>query len=336
MNRLSWILVVALVSLLLASSLGGCDLSEQPVRQLKFSVVASIDSSWYKGAVRFADLVKERSRGKLIITVYPDAQLAGGNQTRELEMLQEGKIDFTYHSTLLYMNLDKKFFVLSMPWIFSSYEDVDRVLNGAAGRKLLDLTSTYKIVGLAYGENGFRQLTNSKREIRTPEDMKGLRVRVPNAPMYLSIFKALGAEPTIMNFAAVYKALQEDAMDGQENPIDVIVSSKLYDVQKYITLWNYSYDALILGVNQTLYNSLDKPTQDLLRQAAVEASTYQIQLSREAARTKLGLLKEKGMVVTELTPEQLQAFRDKMGPIYTEYEPIIGKELLDEVRAASQ
>jgi len=336
MNRLSWILVVALVSLLLASSLGGCDLSEQPVRQLKFSVVASIDSSWYKGAVRFADLVKERSRGKLIITVYPDAQLAGGNQTKELEMLQEGKIDFTYHSTLLYMNLDKKFFVLSMPWIFSSYEDVDRVLNGAAGRKLLDLTSTYKIVGLAYGENGFRQLTNSKREIRTPEDMKGLRVRVPNAPMYLSIFKALGAEPTIMNFAAVYKALQEDAMDGQENPIDVIVSSKLYDVQKYITLWNYSYDALILGVNQTLYNSLDKPTQDLLRQAAVEASTYQIQLSREAARTKLGLLKEKGMVVTELTPEQLQAFRDKMGPIYTEYEPIIGKELLDEVRAASQ
>ncbi len=325
-----------IVTLLVVGALVGCAAPQQPARQLKFSVVTSIESSWYKGAVKFADLVSERTRRKIIITVYPDAQLAGGNQVKELEMLGNGQIDLTYHSTLLYANLDSKFFVISLPWVFGRYEDVDTFLSGPAGKTLFDLTPSHGIVGLAYGENGFRQITNSKRAIQTPADLQGLKIRVPSAPMYITVFKTLGAEPQTMNFAAVYKALQENVVDGQENPVDIIASSKLYDVQKHITLWNYSYDALIMGINQDLYNSLDKQTQDILRQAAIEASAYQIQLNRESAATKVDLLKEKGMTVAELTPGQLEAFRDLMAPVYAEYEPTIGKDLMDLVQAINK
>lgn len=323
----------ALAGVIVCSLLWGCAEPEQPPRQLKFSVVGAIGSAWHLGASRFSDLVRDRTRGKLVVTVYPEAQLAGGDQLRELKMLAEGKIDFTYHSTLLYSNLDKKFFVLSMPWIMRHQKDVDKFFVSPAGRRLLDLTLDHGIFALAYGENGFRQITNSKREIQTPEDLKGLRVRVPNVPLYPSIYRALGAEPMIMNFGAVYKALQEDVVDAQENPISVALSARFYDVQKYITVWNYSYDALILGVNRKLYDSLDKTTQEVLLQSAAEASAYEIEVAREMNRTQRSLFEEKGMVITELTSTQVQMFRDMMEAIYAGYEPLIGKELMDEVRS---
>ncbi len=326
-------LTMGLVIVLIGSA---CPIEAGPPRQLKFSVVGSINTAWYKGAIRFADLIRERTRGKLVVTVYPDAQLAGGNQVKELQMLREGRIDFTYHSTLLYSNLDKRFFAISLPWIFSSLEDVDRFLTSPTAQDLLNLTSDYGIVGLAYGENGFRQLTNSKREIQTPGDMKGLHIRVPPAPMYLSIFRVLGAEPSVMNFAAVYKALQEGIIDGQENPIDVIVAHRFYHIQKYLTLWGYSYDATILGVNKNLYDSLDSKTREILRRSAIEASSHQIQLTRGAAKTQIDYLENNGMVVTRLTTEQVHTFRKKMEPIYAEYEPVLGKDMIDAIRSSVQ
>jgi tripartite ATP-independent transporter DctP family solute receptor len=314
----------------------GCDpWAEQPVRQLKFSVIIGIDHAFYKGAMRFAELVKERTHGKLIINVYPDAQLAGGNQARELEMVREGKIDFNFASTLIYSNMDPRFFASSLPWLFSNYEEAEAFLNGPKGRSILDLTANYGITGLAYSENGFRQITNSKRAIRTPDDLRGLRIRVPNA-MFAPIYKALGAEATTMTWTAVYKALQENTVDGQENPAETIIRYRLYDVQKYITVWNYSYDAFILAVNQKLYQGLDKQTQDILRQAAAEACAYQTQLSRDAALSQTALLREKGMEVTELTPGQIQAFREKMEPVYAEYEKFIGKQLMEAMRTNKQ
>lgn len=321
---------LALLGLLLLS--GGCSPPEPPPRQLKFSVVTAPDSSIYKAAVRFADLVQARTKGKLTITVHPNAQLAGGNQLKEFEMLRQGQIDFTYDSNMFYATLDKKFSAISLPWVFSSLAEVDSFLGSPSGAGLLELTKAYGIVGLAYGENGFRQITNSKRAIRTPEDLKGLKLRVPNVPVWFSVLQTLGAEPVIMTWPAVYKALQEGIVDGQENPLDIIVSYKIYDIQHHITLWNYLYDTFILGVNAELYNSLDDKTRKILRQAALEASAYQIELSREAARSQVEFLKSKGMEVTQLTPEEIQVFRDMMTPIYAEYEATIGRELMEAIR----
>jgi len=293
--------------------------SDIPIRNWKLSVGTGGDAAWTRGAQMFADLVKQRSGGRMQITVYPNAMLAGGNQLNELTMLRDGNIDFTYHSTLLYSNLDQSFAAVSMPWLFTDYAQVDAVLFGEAGSELLKETRDYGVVGLAFGENGFRQLTNSRLAVRTPDDLHGLKIRIPDVALYNSIFRQLGATPVMMNFPDVTEALKQGRIDGQENPVDIIVSSKLYEVQNHITVWNYSYEALILGMNKKAWDGLPASAQNIIRQAAIEASMEQVRLSREAARTKLDLLRDQGMTVTELTPDQMQSFRAATEPVYKEW-----------------
>jgi tripartite ATP-independent transporter DctP family solute receptor len=283
------------------------------------SVVTNEDSSWTKGARIFADLVKQRSGGQIQIAVYPYGELAGGNQVKELTMLQDGSIDFTYHSNLLYSNLDQSFAAISMPWLFTDYSQVDAALSGPAGSQLLKAAEDHGIVGLAYGENGFRQLTNGKLAVQSPDDMRGLKIRIPDVVLYNSIYKEMGAIPVVMNFGEVTGAIKQGQIDGQENPIDIIVSSKLYDVQNHVTVWNYSYDALILGMNKKDWDGLPGTAREIIRQSAIDASKEQVRLSRDAAMTQLGLLRDKGMTVTELTPGQVKAFRAATAPVYAEW-----------------
>ena len=311
----------------LALTLCGCSpasVSDIPARNWKMSVVTNEDSSWTKGARLFADLVKQRSGGQIQITVYPNGELAGGNQLKELTMLQDGSINFTYHSNLLYTNLDQSFAAISMPWLFIDYSQVDAALSGPAGSQLLKATEAQGIVGLAYGENGFRQLTNGRLAVRAPDDLRGLKIRIPDVELYKSIYKAMGAIPITMNFGEVIGALKQGQIDGQENPIDIIVSSKLYEVQNHITVWNYSYDALILGMNKKDWDGLPGTAQAIIKLAASEASKEQVRLSRDAARTQLSLLRDKDMIITELTPGQVKAFRATTDPVYAEWSSKIG------------
>jgi len=314
----------------LALTLYGCfpaSVSDIPVRNWKMSVVTNEDSSWTKGARLFADLVKQRSGGQMQITVYPNGELAGGNQVKELSMLQDGSIDFTYHSNLLYSNLDQSFAAISMPWLFTDYSQVDAALSGPAGSQLLQAAEAQGIVGLAYGENGFRQLTNGRVAVHTPDDLNGLKIRIPDVELYNSIYRAMGATPITMNFGEVIGALKQGQIDGQENPIDIIVSSKLYAVQKHITVWNYSYDALILGMNKKEWDSLPVTARTIIKQAAIDASKEQVKLSRDAALTQLSLLRDKGMTITELTPDQIEAFRATTDAVYAEWSSKIGPSI---------
>lgn len=331
-------LVSGLATILLAGSaltLSACSpssVSDIPARNWKMSVVTNEDSSWTKGARLFADLVKQRSGGQIQITVYPNCELAGGNQVKELTMLQEGSIDFTYHSNLLYANLHQSFAAISMPWLFTDYSQVDAALSGSGGSQLLKAVEALGIVGLAWGENGFRQLTNSRLAVLAPDDLHGLKIRIPNVELYNSIYEAIGAIPITMNFGEVIDALEQGQIDGQENPIDVIVSSKLYEVQKYITIWNYSYDAIILGMNKQDWDGLPSNAQKIIKRAAIEASKEQVTLSRAAAQTQLSLLRDKGMTITELTPNQVEAFRATTDSVYAEWSSEIGStiEMLQE------
>ena len=306
----------------LALALCGCSpasVSDIPARNWKMSVVTNEDSSWTKGARLFADLVKQRSGGQIQIAVYPNGLLAGGDQLKELTMLQDGSIDFTYHSNLIYSNLDQSFAAISMPWLFADYSQVDAALSGSAGSQLLKATEALGIVGLAYGENGFRQLTNGRLAVHTPGDLRGLKIRIPDVELYKSIYKAMGAIPVTMNFGEVYGSLKQGQIDGQENPIDIIVSGKLYEVQNHITIWNYSYDAMILGINKKDWDGLPGAARAIIKQAASEASKEQVKLSRDAARNQLSLLRDKGMTITELTPGQVNAFRAATDPVYSEW-----------------
>ena len=182
----------------------------------------------------------------------------------------------------------------------------------------------------------FRHWTNSKRPLATPDDMKGLKIRVPGMKMYISLFKAMGADPTSMSFSEVFTALQQGTVDGQENPISVIYTTKLNEVQKFMTICNYSYDPIVLGVNKKLWDSIDKDTQDIMKKAAVEAMELNVKLTREDEAKQLDEMKKKGLQVNVLTPEQIKLFQASVTSVYKEQEPIIGKALLDLFVAAGK
>ncbi len=298
---------------------------------LKMSVTGSEQSTWTAGAEKFAEIVKEKTNGEIEIKVYPNEQLSGGNQAKGIEMLTTGSTDISLHSNIIYSIMDEKFGVISLPWLLPSYDIVDEKLaEGSAGRKAIEEMLDEKgVVFLGFGENGFRQLTNNVKEVKTPEDLEGLKIRVPGMKMYISLFTALGADPQSMNFAEVFTALQQNTIDGQENPADIIDSSKLYEVQKYISIWNYSYDALILGMNKEKFNSLTEEQQKILKEAAKEALQYQIDLNREKEEGQFKKFEENGMTVTVVEEAEIEKFKEKVQSVYDEYEGIIGKELID-------
>jgi tripartite ATP-independent transporter DctP family solute receptor len=293
------------------------------------SVTTADTSSWVQGANKFSELVKEKSNGNIEVKVFPNEQLSGGSQSKGIEMLMSGAIDFSFHSNIIYSIMDEKFGVISLPWLIADTDAADKLLSGTGGEAINKLLLEKNVIGLGFGENGFRQLTNGKKPIQTPEDLAGLKIRIPGIKMYISLYKTLGTDPISMNFSEVFTALQQGTIDGQENPTDVISSSKINEVQKYMTVWNYSYDSIILGMNKDKFESLDAETQEIIKQAAAEACEYQRTLNRELTSTQTQAFIDGGMEVNVLTPEQIAPFKEKVQSVYDEYEPIMGKELID-------
>jgi TRAP-type transport system periplasmic protein len=302
----------------------------------KLSIVLSELSPWYEGAAMFADLVKARSDGKILIDIYPNQQLSSGDLVKGLQMLQAGAIDMAFNSTIHYASVDPRFMVVSMPWIMPSYEAVDRIIDGPIGEQLTAMARENKIEPLALAGDGFRQITNNVREIKKPADLKGLRIRIPGMKMYVSTFKQLGANASALDFAELYSALQQKTMDGQENPISTIVSGKLHEVQKYCTLWNYSYHLIVMGVNKKLWDSFDDKTRDILKKSAKQAAFYEKMIARKQDAELVDTMVQKGVKVARLTPEQTKAFFPLVEPVYKEFEPTIGKELLAKFRSEGQ
>ena len=343
---LSLILVVALV---LSIGLTGCAKTEAPApapaptsgtpapapapevkkQTLKLSVTATDTSTWAKGAEKFAEIIAEKTNGQIEIKIYPNEQLSGGSQGKGIEMLMSGSTDITFHSNIIYSIMDERFGVVSLPFLIPDYETADKIIDGAGGEALNKILLEKNVVGLGYGQNGFRQLTNNVKPVETPEDIAGMKVRIPGIKMFISLFKAMGADPITMNFGEVFTALQQNTIDGQENPVDTIASAKINEVQKYMTIWNYSYDVIILGINKDKFESFDEATQKIFLEAGKEAGLYQRQITRELDAVHTKNFIDGGVQVNELTPEQMQVFRDKVQSVYTEYEPIIGKELMD-------
>jgi tripartite ATP-independent transporter DctP family solute receptor len=310
---------------------GGSATSKDELK-LKVSITVSEQDTWGVAAKKWAEEVEKRSNGRIKMKIYPNESLSNGNSPKGLEAVQNGATEISIHSMIIYNVLDKKFAAPSLPWLVPSYEQADKAMNGEAGKQLMDLIRTKGIEPLAYGESGFRQITNSKKPITSPQDLAGLKIRTPSMEMMVDTFKQFGGDPTVMNFSEVFTSLQQGVIDGQENPLPIILNSKLYEVQKYLTIWNYIYDPLVFGMNKKLYDSLDPETQKLLKETAQEAAKYQIELNRKLTEEVLAQLKEKGMEVTELTPDQIKVFQEQSKPILDKYEAIIGKDLLDAFR----
>nr|WP_304216650.1 DctP family TRAP transporter solute-binding subunit [Fredinandcohnia onubensis] len=329
------LIVSVILSVLLAACSGGGSSSssgggsEEKEMKLKMSVTVGDTSTWYKAAEKFAGEVKENTDGRITIDIFPNEQLSNGDSGKAVESLAKGTIDLTYNSTIIYSILNEKLGVLSAPFLFKNLEETDEKLAGEGGDMIKDILRDFGVEPLGFAQNGFRQVTNGVKEIKTPEDIKGLKMRIPGITMYTDLWTTLGANPATMSFSEVFTSLQQGTIDGQENPIDVIHSSKLNEVQDYMTMWNYSYDPLVLGMNKKLFDSLSDADKKIIQTAADNANKFQIEEARKLEAEQIKALEEAGMQIYYPTDAEMEAFKEAAQPIYDQYKDIWGEELLN-------
>ncbi|MFP2768604.1 DctP family TRAP transporter solute-binding subunit [Oceanisphaera sp. KMM 10153] len=307
----------------------------QETREFSVSTVLSDAFPWGQAAEKWAELVNERSDGRLTLKVYPNAQLVSGDQTREFSAMRSGLIDMAVASTINWSPQVPELNLFSLPFLMPDEAAIDAITQGSTGEKIFAAIDKKGVMPLAWGENGFRELSNSKHTIDGPEDVQGLKVRVVGSPLFLDTFSTLGANPTQMSWADAKPALTTGAIDGQENPLSVFDVARVDQVgQSYLTLWHYMADPLIFGVNKKVWKSLPEADRELLQQAAIDAGAWEIEKSRGELSRTLAAIKERGVEVTELTPDQHQAFVDATAEVYQKWTPRIGAELVAEAQAA--
>ncbi len=323
------VLTLGMTLIVAISMLVGCTSNQNDKVTLKMSIATSEQSSCSQAAYKFAEIVSEKTNGEVEVKVFPNEQLSSGNQTKGLEMLTSGGVDVSFYSNIIYSALDERFSVLSLPWLFEDEEEVQEKLKGEAGDKINEMLENIGVVGLGITGNGFRQLTTTKKAVKSPEDIKGLKIRVPGMKMYVSLFQSLGADPITMNFSEVFTSLQQGAIDGQENPVDIISANKLYEVQDNISMWDYSYDGIILGMNKAKFDSLTPQQQTAIKEASTEACEYQRALLKSNTEEQLKAFKDKGMNIIEKDDIDIDAFSNLAEKTYTEYESKLGKDLID-------
>ncbi|WP_042418079.1 DctP family TRAP transporter solute-binding subunit [Comamonas aquatica] len=302
--------------------------------EYRLSVVLGTAFPWGKGAEIWADKVRERTQGRINIKLYPGTSLVQGDQTREFSAIRQGVIDMAVGSTINWSPQVKALNLFSLPFLFPDYAAVDAVVQGQVGQEIFKTIDKAGVLPLAWGENGYREISNSKKAISKPEDLKGMKIRVVGSPLFLDTFTALGANPTQMSWADAQPAMASGAVDGQENPVSVYMAAKLSTVgQKHMTLWGYMNDPLIYVVNKDVWASWTPVDQAIVKQAALDAAKEQIAISRkgmsEADKPLVKELTAQGVTVTDLSPAQRKVFADATKSVYTKWKPQIGTNLVD-------
>ena len=258
----------------------------------------------------FADLVKERSGGSVTVDVFPNDQLAGGSATKGIEMIAQGSVDLAAYATCTLAVIDSQLPVATIPWSFDSYTEAREVIDSTGGAYYAERLASKGITYLASFHNGFRQLTNSKTEVDDPSDLKNLKIRVPGSEVYMGFFRALGADPTSMSWSEVFTAIQQGTIDGQENGASVTSTAKMDEIQKYMTIWNYSYENDLFIANTRIWESLDENTRALLTECAKEACNWGRDTLEAEEAEILARFEANGMTITYLNDEQKAAFAE--------------------------
>ena len=302
--------------------------------EYKLSTVVAKPMPWGIAGERWAELVKEKTKGKINIKVYPGTSLVGGDQTKEYTAIRQGAIDMAIGSTINWSPQIKELNIFSMPFLMPDYKAIDALTRGDVGKDIWKILESKDTVPLAWGENGFRELSNSKKAIRKPDDLKGLKIRVVGSPLFLDTFSALGANPTQMSWADAVPALSSGAVDGQENPLTIFTVAKLATAanQKYLTIWGYVADPLIFVVNKDVWKSWKPEDQKAVREAALQAAKENLVAARKGlVPPDDSLLKEiegGGVNVARLTDAEKAAFKKATKQVYDKWAKQIGPELV--------
>ncbi len=284
---------------------------EWPEVVLNFDCSTGDASTWAQAGYYFNALMQESSGGKVSIAVYAGEQLTNGDQVAGIQALIDGNpIQVSLHSNLIYANFDPRFNVVSLPFAFEDYDEVDKVLGGEAGEALKDVLAEYGLVCEGIAENGFRQITNSKQPITSLEDLSSLKLRICSNDLCAEIYKEWGCDASVMNWSETYTALQQGTVDGQENPVTAIDSASVQDVQDYISLWNAYYDCLFFCINQTAYDQFTDEQKAVIDANAAKAVEYQKAINRKNVDAVIEKYKTSGeMAVTDYEDIDIDSFK---------------------------
>lgn len=282
---------------------------------LRLAHVVNEQDAYHTAAVKFQELVSERSDGAITVEIFPNATL--GDERTLLEGMQIGTVDMGVITNGPVANFLEDIAVFELPFLFPSPEAAYNVLDGEIGQELLGRLEEVNLKGLAYAERGFRNLTNSKRPVNTPADLDGLRIRVMENPVYIDSFRELGADAIPMAWTEALTGMQQNTIDGQENPVGVVYSFKLNETQTNMTMTRHTYAPAIFVMGMPKWNQLSEETQDIIAAAAQEAAEYERALNAELEEEQLAALKEAGMNVVE--DADLAAFSAAVQPVYDKY-----------------
>ena len=264
---------------------------------LKLAHEVAVESTQHLAATKFAELVKERTNGAVEIKVYSNSTLGPGQQA--LNLMRGGSIEIIQSGSTTFNGLVGETAALEMPFVFENSEHAYRVLDGKVGQGLLDKLDPFGIKGLAFLENGWREVTNNRHPVNSAEDIKGLKIRTTPNPYHIQAFELLGANPVPLAYAELYSALETGAVDAQEHPLPILWAGKFYEVQDYLTLTNHAYSPLILAMNKPKFESLPPEYQTILVEAAREAADYQRDLNAKQVAEIIAGVKEAGVEVIE-------------------------------------
>jgi TRAP-type transport system periplasmic protein len=297
---------------------------------LKMGFGLGLNAHYGVGAQYMQKAVAERMGGRYKLELFPDFQLGGEREM--VEGTQLGTIDISITSSGPIGNFVPETLITDIPFLFRDYAHARAVLDGQIGQSILDKCAGKGIICLAWTENGFRHMTNNRREIAAPADAKGMKIRTMENPVHMQAFRTIGVLPTPMAFPEVFSALQQGTVDGQENPIGVIVSAKLHQVQKHLTLTGHLYSPAMVMMSPTAYNKMSAEDRKLIVQIAREGAKVTRARVEELERNGIDELRKAGMQIRELSAGEKDAFQKAMAPAYTEFAKRFGQASIDAIR----
>ena len=327
-----WIGILLLLTM--AFFVGGCDEQNKTLKNnsdfQKVRLVMTANGT-DKGietltARRFAKLVKEASGGNVDIEFYPNDELTGGNTNEAVRSLTEGAVDMGAYVSGTMSMLDNRLEVATIPWSFASYQEARKVIDSTGGEYYARILSEYGLIYLGSTHNAMRQLSSNRNPIRTPEDIKDMKIRVLGGEVYRLFFSALGAKPLPLGWSELNIAIQQHVVDGQENGFFLMRSGNLNEIQKYMTVWNYLYENYLFVINRKTFDRLEPKTQELLREKMKEACEW----SRDYLEAEEKKIREQfaydGLEIIDLTPEELEVFKEKVRPLREQLKQKYGAE----------
>lgn len=320
-----------LKTLIATAALATVGMAAAQEKVIKFANQNAAGHPIVQGMEKFAEIVAARSGGKLKVNVFPSGQL--GSDQANVSALQGGTLEMASMNSGIFASQVKDFAVFDLPFMFINGREADAVVDGPFGQKLHAKLADKGLIGLGYYELGFRHITNSKRPITRVEDVAGLKLRVIPNPINVDWVKALDANPTPLPFPELYAALEQKAVDGQENPVATIWGAKLHEVQKFMTLTNHQYNPQSVVISKRFWDTLSADEKKIIQDAVTESATFQRQQARNSVASTLDNLRKAGMTVNELPPAEIGKLVEKMKPVITKHAGNVGEATVSELLA---